>query len=926
MKKIFITYSCIVIQMLFLFINQAEAQSPAQISYQAILRDAGGAAISDSYKAFKFSILQGSPTGTTVYWEIQAVTTNSFGLVNLKIGSVRPGIETIDWSAGPYYLKVEVDAVEMGTTQIISVPYALYAQKAGNGFSGSYNDLTGKPDLSGYLQNETDPVFNASSAKTISSSNINNWNSAFTWGNHASAGYLTSQISHNNVVIDEDFASNGILKRTASGVYGIVTDNSSDWNTAFGWGDHSTKGYLKTETDPVFNASASKTITTSDKTNWNNAFGWGDHSLQGYLKTETDPVFTASTANTITLTDKTNWNSAFGWGNHASAGYLTSQITHSDVLVDGDFTSNGIMKRTASGVYAILTDNSTDWNTAFGWGNHSLQGYLKNETDPVFNASASKAITISDINNWNTVKWTRTDDSLYYIKGNVGVGTKDPRSTLTVAGTTPTDSAIFEVKNNNGITVFAVYNNGVKITLDETAKGATKGGFAIGGFSPVKGVNRDYMKVTGDSIRLYLDNKAPAKGATKGGFAIGGFDATKGITGRYMNITTDAGTTSGFNTFLGYKAGGLQSGGANNIAIGRYAGYNLNLATWLIGKNNIFIGDSAGYINSSGYQNIYIGRYAGAGASDGYHNVYIGFKAGSEGYGQYNTFIGDEAGRYNHNGWSNVFMGNSSGRSITSGHQNTLIGTQSGWKLGTGSENTFVGSTTGFEAINTSGNTFIGASAGDMNVSGNNNLFIGKWSGQQSTGSNNIFIGANSGSNITSGDNMLIIDNTPSSIYTAFIAGDMLNDKMMLGADVGVHAYAPDGDAFYVYGKAENTGGWFTISDARKKTNIREITDPLMKVAALRGVKFDWKDPVGSETGSQIGFIAQETLKVLPEVVSTSGDYYSIQYAPITALLVEAIKELKKENEDLKEKLKQIDELRTRIEELTSIVKPEGTR
>jgi trimeric autotransporter adhesin len=790
MKTRFVKHICLIAALCIIAINKLMGQSPMQLSYQAIIRDGVGIPITDADKTIKFSILQGSPTGPTVYWEIQAVHTNSYGLVNLKIGSVRAGIETIDWSNGPYYLQVEVDAIFLGTTQIVSVPYALYAAKAGNGFSGVYNDLTGKPDLSVYLQSETDPAFNASVAKTITS------------------------------------------------------------------------------------------------------------------------------------TEKSNWNTSYSWGNHSSAGYLTSQVSHADVVVDGDFASNGILKRTSAGVYGIVTDNSSNWNSAYGWGDHSIQGYLKTEVDPIFNASAAKAISSTDINNWNNTRWIRTDDSLYYTKGNVGVGTKDPRSTLTVAGTTPTDSAIFEVKNNNGVTVFAVYNDGVKITLDETTKG-TKGGFAIGGLSAVKGVNRDYMKVTGDSIRLYLDNKAPVKGATKGGFAIGGFDVAKATTGRYMNISTDAGTSSGYNTFLGYKAGGAGSGGLYNIAIGRYSGYNLNLATSTLGRNNIFIGDSAGFLNGYGYQNIYIGRYAGAGATTGYHNIYIGYLSGSSGHGQYNTFVGDEAGRYNNNGWSNVFFGNSAGRSVTSGYQNTLLGTQAGWKLGTGYENTFIGNSTGFEAVNTNGNTFIGSGAGNGNISGNNNLFIGKWSGQQATGSNNIFIGANSGSSITSGDNMLIIDNTSSSIYTALIGGDLANDKLIFGADVGVHGSAPAGDAFYVYGKAESTVGWFTISDARKKTNIREITNPLEKVLSLRGVTFDWKDQAAKSTGSQIGFIAQEAMNILPEVVSKSGDYYSIQYAPMTALLVEAIKVLKRENDDLKDRVKEIEELKMQVNALRTLLMPE---
>jgi hypothetical protein len=58
------------------------------------------------------------------------------------------------------------------------------------------------------------------------------------------------------------------------------------------------------------------------------------------------------------------------------SGYLTSETSHADVLVDGDFGSNGIMVRTAAGVYSIVADASADWNTAFGWGDHALAGYM----------------------------------------------------------------------------------------------------------------------------------------------------------------------------------------------------------------------------------------------------------------------------------------------------------------------------------------------------------------------------------------------------------------------------------------------------------------------------------------------------------------------------------------------------------------------
>src|SRR6056300_318842 len=146
----------------------------------------------------------------------------------------------------------------------------------------------------------------------------------------------------------------GTNKLQVNGIVSATGGNSTQWNTAYGWGDHSTEGYLTsyTETDPIFSASAASGITTTNITNWNTAYGWGDHSTAGYLTsyTETDPIFSASAASGITTTNITNWNTAYGWGDHSTAGYLTSYT----------------------------------------------------ETDPVFSASAASGITTTNITNWNT--------------------------------------------------------------------------------------------------------------------------------------------------------------------------------------------------------------------------------------------------------------------------------------------------------------------------------------------------------------------------------------------------------------------------------------------------------------------------------------------------------------------------------------------
>jgi hypothetical protein len=117
-----------------------------------------------------------------------------------------------------------------------------------------------------------------------------------------------------------------------SGVVLSITFNQAAYEDIIRVGDNvslltNDAGYLTsfTETDPVFAASPAAGIALQDITNWDTAFGWGDHSQPGYIITETDPVFAASPAAGITAPDITNWNAAFGWGDHGQAGYLLTE-------------------------------------------------------------------------------------------------------------------------------------------------------------------------------------------------------------------------------------------------------------------------------------------------------------------------------------------------------------------------------------------------------------------------------------------------------------------------------------------------------------------------------------------------------------------------------------------------------------------------
>jgi len=95
----------------------------------------------------------------------------------------------------------------------------------------------------------------------------------------------------------------------------------------------------------------------------------------------------------------------------------------------------------------------------------------------------------------------------------------------------------------------------------------------------------------------------------------------------------------------------------------------------------------------------------------------------------------------------------------------------------------------------------------------------------------------------------------------------------------------------------------FGSSDERLKDNIQPITEPLWKVSQIGGYTFDWNEKQDTYEGHDVGVVAQEIHKVLPEVVAErSNGYLGVKYAKIVPLLIESIKELKKEVDDIKEK------------------------
>lgn len=152
-----------------LFTAGVFAQTPNKMSYQAVIRDASNNLVIDQPIGVQISILQDNTNGPVVYVETQTSTTNANGMMSIEIGTGTTSYDFagIDWANGPFFLKTETDPIGgtnytiVGVSQLLSVPYALHATTA--------ESLTQPVE-------ESDPVFNASTAAEINETDITSWN------------------------------------------------------------------------------------------------------------------------------------------------------------------------------------------------------------------------------------------------------------------------------------------------------------------------------------------------------------------------------------------------------------------------------------------------------------------------------------------------------------------------------------------------------------------------------------------------------------------------------------------------------------------------------------------------------------------------------------------------------------------------------
>lgn len=339
-----------------------------------------------------------------------------------------------------------------------------------------------------------------------------------------------------------------------------------------------------------------------------------------------------------------------------------------------------------------------------------------------------------------------------------------------------------------------------------------------------------------------------------------------------------------FNTAVGEDALRVNTRDGNT-AVGRRALYSNASSPDMNGDNNTAIGLYSLYSNTSGNSNIGIGN----------NSLY----ANTVGY--WNTAMGNNALDENVGGYLNVAIGYDAVGRATSANYNTAVGTYA-MRYSAGGYNTALGghalAGNGSTPSNGDLNVAIGYSASQSNISGAHNVSLGYQALYTNTsGSGNVAIGYQAGYNET-GSNRLYIDNTISA--TPLIGGNFSTGKVginrtMANLDARTENLQVEGTAYFTGNLC--AASYNCISDLRYKKNIIRLQNSLTNLLTLRGVNYDWRIQEFPEqaftTQRQTGFIAQELEQVYPEMVATDAKgFKSVDYARLTPVLVEALKEL----------------------------------
>jgi trimeric autotransporter adhesin len=362
-------------------LSTANAQAPQKMSYQAVVRNSDNVLVASKTVGMRISILQGSTTGPSVYVETQTPTTNANGLASLEIGGgtiVKDTLSKINWAAGPYFIKTETDPnggsnyTIAGTSQLMSVPYALFSANGKSGPAGATgpqgpagpagaSGSQGIPGATGAMgpagpqgiQGIAGPQGPAGK-----DGSINGWGITGNAGSDPITNFIGTT-DDKDIIFKRNNVNAALLSsyNTAYGVNALNPLTSGDGNTAIG------SGSLKNNTTGFTNTANGKEVLFSNTTGFANT-GNGAFALNS---TTTGSANTASGFSSLIRNTTGDYNT----GNGAYA--LNANTT-------------GI-NNTANGYAALYFNKTGEVNTANG-----SQSLYRNTTGSANTANGSDAL------------------------------------------------------------------------------------------------------------------------------------------------------------------------------------------------------------------------------------------------------------------------------------------------------------------------------------------------------------------------------------------------------------------------------------------------------------------------------------------------------------------------------------------------------
>jgi len=774
------------------------SQAPPFFKYQAVVRDKTGQVLASQDISLQVSILQSTTDGPEVYREVHSVTTSELGLVTIEVGrgkSLIGSMAAIDWGGGSHFLRIEMDPSGgtnfelMGISELLSVPYALYAEKSGSGereadldwevigndvvtgHGGSYpggnvgigNNAPGT--LLYVAKNMGEPTItirNLGGGGGATYAMVDDLSGA-DWKFKATTYGGFKIRDHANLmdvlVIEPNSAANSIYIKSGGNV-GIGTTNPVTKLDVNG-GVKMNGSVVMTGITPG-GSSDSLILALNPVTNQlyykyasnlgGGGAGGGESNTASNLgtgigvyeqKSGVDLQFNSlKSTNSILDIAEDDPDDVINFTLHQShinhnglLNYVPQQHFYQKSIDTVALYHNGLLAAT-NGVLSDITNNSSDWNAAYGWGDHAAMGYLINEMDgdpanelqvltragntiALSHGGGAVSVDDADADPGNEIQNLAVNgDQLSISAGNTvilpgdhwGSQTVITDATLTGDGTpanalhiAPQGAAPGQVLSWNGTTwtPSSAAFNGWSLTGNA---GTNPADHFIGTIDNQPLIFRvsDYPAGIIDPVNNLV---ALGPGALLAN-TTGDGNAAFGAYALYSNKANSRSTAVG--ALAMYYADERTIGRPTyNTAVGYEALKGSSVATDNSGQFNTAVGDRTLVSNTSGNYN----------AANGCHSLY------NNASGSYNTASGSHSLYTNTSGNYNTASGNLSLHLNTSGDANTATGEFSLFSNTTGDENTAMGSKAGYSNSTGSGNVFLGHEAG-YNETGNNKLYI----------------------------------------------------------------------------------------------------------------------------------------------------------------------------------------------------------